>query len=309
MTTGAAASEAGDCPQPHRATVRGRSQRQRVPQQPDRDSAARIAGPVTARRTATRAAAAAKRCIRRTIGRSLRYPAGRRKRDARYLSLVSPNPLAVVAAPDGAGDRRLLAARGRRLTLATLAYNSLEAAVALAAGAAAGSVALVGFGADSLIEIAAGGAAIWRLARDANASERERAERLARRFIGICFLALALYVLLESGAALVRGDRPRESWLGIAIAALSLVVMPVLAAAKTRVGRALRSRAVQSEAKQTNVCAWLSGILLGGLALNALLGWWWADPVAGLAMVPLIAWEGIEGVRGRDACGDVCDCD
>jgi divalent metal cation (Fe/Co/Zn/Cd) transporter len=217
--------------------------------------------------------------------------------------------LVILARPEGTEARALLVRRGRRLTLGTLAYNGVEAAVALAAGAAAGSVALVGFGADSLIEIAAGGAAFWRLARDANASERERAERLARRFIGVCFLALALYVLLESGVALVRRERPRESWPGIAIAALSLVVMPALAAAKTRVGRALGSRAVQSEAKQTNVCAWLSAIVLGGLALNALLGWWWADPVAGLAMVPLIAWEGIEGVRGRDACGEDCGCD
>jgi divalent metal cation (Fe/Co/Zn/Cd) transporter len=198
--------------------------------------------------------------------------------------------------------------RGRRLTFATLGYNAIEAAVSIVAGISAGSVALIGFGADSVIEMTAGAASLWRLGRDAEPGRREHAERVSRRIIGVCFLLLAAYVLWESAAALVARERPEASLVGIALAAVSLLVMPLLASAKRTVGRALGSRAVTSEAKQTNVCAWLSAVLLLGLAANALAGWWWADPVAALAMVPLIAWEGVEGLRGRDACGDGCGC-
>lgn len=204
-----------------------------------------------------------------------------------------------------AADRAALVARGRRLTWWTLAYNVAEGLVAVAAGAAADSVALFGFGVDSVIEVAASAASLWRLGRDADAAARERAERIAHRIIGACFLGLAAYVAYDAGRGLWLHDKPRATWVGVALAAASLVVMPLLARAKRRVGRGLGSRAVEAEATQTDLCAWLSAIVLGGLALNALFGWWWADPLAGLLMTPIIAREGVEGLRGRDACA--CD--
>lgn len=202
--------------------------------------------------------------------------------------------------------RPALVARGLRLTWATLAYNAVEAGVAIAAGVAAGSVALVGFGADSLIELTAGATAVWRLRADRDPARRARAERAALRVVGGCFLALAVYVAADAGLALARRETPRASAVGIALAALSAFVMPLLARAKRRVALGMNSGALAAEATQTSLCAWLSAILLAGLALNAALGWWWADPVAALAMVPIIAREGVEGVRGRSACGDCC---
>jgi divalent metal cation (Fe/Co/Zn/Cd) transporter len=193
--------------------------------------------------------------------------------------------------------------RGLWLNYATALYNSLEAIIALAAGVAAGSVALVGFGIDSVIELTASGAAIWRLHTDADAARRERNERLTLRVVGVSFLALALYVGVEAVRALVGREPPSESPVGIALAALSLVVMPALARAKRRVAGRLGSAALAAETQQTMICTYLSAILLGGLGLNAVAGWWWADPVAALVMVPLIAYEGIEALRGRDACG------
>ena len=182
----------------------------------------------------------------------------------------------------------------------------VEAVVSLVAGALAGSVALVGFGVDSIIEVTASGAAHWRLRADWNPARRERVERLTLRVIGATFLALAAYVACDSVAALIRRERPAESPVGIAIAALSLVVLPLLARAKRRVALAMGSSALAADAQQTSLCAYLSAILLGGLALNAALGWWWADPLAGLAMVPIIAREGVEGLRGESTCGDAC---
>jgi len=211
--------------------------------------------------------------------------------------------LHVIDAP--AVHRAKLIARGQRLTWATLAYNVLEAVIAVSAGAAAGSVALFGFGVDSVIESGASITSLWRLGQDALPTARERAERIARRVIGVSFLALAAYVLYDAGHGLWVRERPHASWVGVALSATSLIAMPLLAAAKRRVGRAISSRAVVAESKQTDICAWLSGIVLVGLALNALAGWWWADPVAALLMVPLIAREGVEGLRGRDACA--CD--
>jgi divalent metal cation (Fe/Co/Zn/Cd) transporter len=199
-----------------------------------------------------------------------------------------------------------LVRRSRHLNYATMAYNSLEGILALAAGLIAGSIALVGFGIDSLIELTAGAAALWRLRADADPTRRERTERQALRLIGLCFLALAVYVGIEAVRALAARTAPERTWIGILIAAASLVVMPFLARAKASIARQLRSGALAAEAKQTLICTFLSVVLLAGLALNALAGWWWADPVAALAMVPLIAWEGIEGLRGRSACGDEC---
>lgn len=203
-------------------------------------------------------------------------------------------------------DRSALVRRSRRLNYATIGYNSLEGLLAIGAGLAAGSIALVGFGIDSVIELSAGVTALWRLHADADPVRRERAERLALRLIGVSFLALAAYVGAESVRALVHRTTPDRSWFGVVLAVLSLVVMPYLSMAKRRVALELRSGALVAEAQQTLLCVYLSAILLGGLLLNALLGWWWADPVAALVMVPLIAWEGIEGLRGRSACGDGC---
>jgi divalent metal cation (Fe/Co/Zn/Cd) transporter len=203
-------------------------------------------------------------------------------------------------------NRPALVRRSRRLNYATLAYNSLEGVLSIGAGILAGSIALVGFGTDSLIELAAGAAALWRLSADLNLARRERVEQQTLRLIGCCFLALAAYVSFEAIGALIDRTAPEQSPLGIGIAAASLLVMPFLARAKRTVALQLGSGALAAEARQTLVCTYLSAILLVGLALNALWGWWWADPVAGVAMVPLITWEGIEGVRGRSACGEDC---
>ena len=205
-----------------------------------------------------------------------------------------------------ADTRDALVRRSFRLNVLTIAYNSLEGIVALIAGALAGSIALTGFGLDSLIELAASLTALWRLRHDVNPRQRERAERLSLRVIGALFVALATYVAIDAAWALYRRQPPNESIAGIAIAALSVVVMPVLARAKRRVAFALGSGALAAESQQTSLCAYLSAILLGGLTLNAVVGWWWADPIAALLMVPLIAREGIEGLRGRSACEDCC---
>ena len=198
-----------------------------------------------------------------------------------------------------------LVRRGKTLTYATLALCSFEAGVALVAGLAVGSVALLGFGVDSLIELAAGATALWRLAADFDVARRERVERTSLRIIGACFLALAVYVTYEAGRSLVLRERPSQSLPGIALAVVALVTMPLLARAKRRVAMGMSSGALAADAQQTALCGYLSAILLGGLLLNAALGWWWADPLAALGMVPIITNEGIEGVRGRSSC-DCC---
>ena len=198
--------------------------------------------------------------------------------------------------------RPLLVRRGLRLTYATLAYNSLEGIVAVGAGIGAGSIALIGFGVDSIIELTASVAAVWRLRADSEVARREQVEGRSLRVVGACFLALAGYMTYEAVKALLQREAPAASLIGIGLAALSLLVMPVLAHAKRRIALKLGSGALAAEATQTAVCTYLSAILLSGLVLNAQFGWWWADPVAALAMVPLIVREGMEGVRGRSAC-------
>ena len=200
--------------------------------------------------------------------------------------------------------REALVRRGLWLNYATLAYNCLEAVISLAAGIAAGSVSLVGFGIDSVIEVAASGAAQWRLRADFDHARRERVERITLRVIGWSFLALALYVAVDSLTSLRFRERPERSVVGTAILALSVAVMPVLARAKRRVARALGSAALEADATQTSLCAYLSVIALAGVALNTLVGWWWCDPAAALAMVPIIAKEGVEGIRGEAHCDD-----
>jgi divalent metal cation (Fe/Co/Zn/Cd) transporter len=167
---------------------------------------------------------------------------------------------------------------------------------------AANSVALVGFGIDSGIEVTASLAAQWRLRADRHAERRDRAERLTRRIIGASFLALAAYVLADSLTTLSRREAPEASMVGLTILGLSILVMPVLAGAKRRVARALGSRALEADAAQTALCAYLSVIALAGVGLNAVFGWWWADPVAALAMVPIITKEGLAGIGGETEC-------
>jgi divalent metal cation (Fe/Co/Zn/Cd) transporter len=205
-------------------------------------------------------------------------------------------------------DRGGLVRRGCELERLTIAYNLLESAVALISGLFAGSIALLGFGMDSLIEVTSAGVLLWRLSGDEDEARRERLEGQALRAVGVCFLALAAYVGWESATALLGREAPEKSLPGIALAAASLIVMPLLARAKRRVAAALGSAALTADAKQTDLCFYLSGILLGGLGLNALFGWWWADPLAGLVMLPIIVKEGLDAVRGktRCACGPGC---
>lgn len=195
------------------------------------------------------------------------------------------------------------------LVAATLAYNVVEAVIALASGVAADSIALLGFGLDSGIEIGAAAIVLWRLSletRGVTGERLERAERRAHRFVGVAFLALAAWVSFQAVWGLARADAPRESLVGIALAAASLVIMPLLAWAKLRVAREIGSGALRAEAKETLACSYLSFALLLGLVANAAAGWWWADPVAALAMVPWLVREGLEGVRG-ETCEDACD--
>jgi divalent metal cation (Fe/Co/Zn/Cd) transporter len=204
-------------------------------------------------------------------------------------------------------NRIALVRRGQQLEYFTIGYNSLEGLVSIVAGAIAGSVSLIGFGLDSVIEVTSGAALLWRLCHDLDDSRREQAERTTLRIVGACYLALAAYVLYESGSALFRHESPERSIPGIIVGAVSVVVMPFLARAKRRVAAGIGSGAMKADSRQTDFCMYLSAILLGGLLLNAFAGWWWADPAAGLVMVPIIAKEGIDGLRGK-ACCDDCGC-
>lgn len=201
--------------------------------------------------------------------------------------------------PDG---RAALLRHGRRLEVITVGYNLLEGLVAVIAGAFAGSIALIGFGFDSFIEVMSGATLFWRLSTKRDHADAERAERVALRIVGVSFFLLAAYVMFDAGKSLLGREQPSESTAGIVLAAASLVVMPLLVRAKRRVARAIGSRALESDAAQTRVCTYLSAILLGGLALNAMLGWWWADPVAALLMLPIIIREGWEALHGESCC-------
>jgi len=195
-----------------------------------------------------------------------------------------------------------LVRRGLWLNYLTIGYNTIEAVVSLVAGLVAGSVALIGFGVDSAIEVTASVAAQWRLRSDRDSVRRERAEWLTRRVIGGSFLALSAYVAVDSVITLWQREAPDPSVVGLGILVLSAFVMPVLARAKRRVAVALGSRALEADAMQTSICAYLSVIALAGVALNTFVGLWWADPVAALAMVPIIAKEGLEGFGAEADC-------
>jgi divalent metal cation (Fe/Co/Zn/Cd) transporter len=207
---------------------------------------------------------------------------------------------------DAVAGRPALVRRGLRLNYLTIGYNTLEAIVSLVAGIVAGSVALVGFGIDSIIEVTASIAAQWRLRADLDPIRRERVEHLTVRIIGGTFLALAAYVTYDSINTLAAQEKPDGSVVGGILLAMSVIVMPLLARAKRRVAGGLGSSALTADARQTSLCAYLSVIALVGVALNTLLGWWWADPIAALAMVPIILKEGVEGLRGETACCEDC---
>ena len=199
--------------------------------------------------------------------------------------------------------RAAVAQRGRKLEYFTITWNTIEGLLAIALGATAGSISLVGFGLDSFIEVMSGAALLWRMSVDADEERRELNERRALRIVGVCFLLLAAYISYESGEDLMFKHAPEHSLPGIILACISLLVMPVLSRAKRKVGRDLNSVAMMADSRQTDFCAYLSAILVVGLVLNALFNFWWADPIAALSMVPLIAREGIEALRGKK-CAD-----
>jgi divalent metal cation (Fe/Co/Zn/Cd) transporter len=192
------------------------------------------------------------------------------------------------------------------LVAMTMAYNALEAVIALWSGIAADSIALVGFGLDSIIELMAAGVLLWRLGIEAAGADPcviEASERRVLRFVGGTFIALALYVTGESAWTLWFQEAPGESLLGIALATASLIIMPLVALGKLRAAREIGSAALRAEAKETIACSYLSFTLLLGLGANAYFGWWWADPIAAILMVPWLVKEGIEGLRG-ETCED-----
>ncbi|MBI3257413.1 MAG: cation transporter [Actinobacteria bacterium] len=201
--------------------------------------------------------------------------------------------------------RSVLLGRAQQLAGFTVAYNLAEGAIAIGAGFAAGSQALVGFGFDSGIESISAAVLLWRIGVERREPERaERVERTAERLIGISFIILGAYVAFEAITDLINSERPDTSVIGLVLTAFSLIVMPLLARRKHRVADALGSNAARADAAQTMACVWLSAVVLIGLALNAALGWWWADPVAALAVVLLLLSEGREALSGDDVDGD-----
>lgn len=180
--------------------------------------------------------------------------------------------------------------RAKTLNRLTIGWNAVEGVVAVWAGILAGSVSLIGFGLDSGIEVSAALVLTWRLAREREDDCSQDDDLLAQRLVAVSFAALALYVGYESITDLVAGNRPDVTAIGIGLATLSLIVMPVLARAKAKLAPVIGSRAAQAEASQTNVCAWLSGALLVGLGAHAAFGWWWADPLAALVIAGIAAW-------------------
>ncbi len=221
--------------------------------------------------------------------------------------MTSPVELPMLTAPapaPPAEDRTALVRRARALAWLGVGWHVVEAAIAILAGLAASSIALIGFGADSLIESAAGFIVLWRFA--ATRSTSAAAERRAQQLIAISFYVLAAYVAIEATRSLIGGERPATSWVGIGLAAFTAATMPPLAIAKARVGAKLNSSATTSEGRQNMLCAYLSLALLAGLGANALLGWWWADPITALAIAAVAVREGRDAWRGEDPSCACC---
>lgn len=200
--------------------------------------------------------------------------------------------------------RALNLKRGLQLAYLTVGWNVVEGVIAVWAGIAAGSIALIGFGVDSFVETISGAVIIWRLMAETRGQHDdealERIEERAERLVGVAFMLLAAYVAFEAIRTLINQDAPDASPVGIVLTAVSIVVMLWLARAKRRVGQALGSRAMIADAQQTYACWYLSVVALAGLALNAVFGFWWADPVAALGITVLLVREGIEALRGED---------
>ena len=193
-----------------------------------------------------------------------------------------------------------------RLEWFLISYNVLEAIASVFFGVSAGSVALVGFGLDSMIEVASAAILIWRLSCHSNAEDEEKREKKAVFFVGITFFLLAAYVGFESLSKLLKHEMPHESTPGIVIAFLSMIIMPSLGLAKRKIAQQIKSKALEADATETMICAYLSVVLLAGLGLHALFGWWWADPVAGLVMVYFLVKEGREAISGDSCCNKKC---
>jgi divalent metal cation (Fe/Co/Zn/Cd) transporter len=219
---------------------------------------------------------------------------------SRRTTEIAPQPL-LSQLPSG--ERARLERRARSLAWGGNAWHLIEFGVALGAGIAAGSIALIGFGADSLIEALAAFVIVWLFSGGRGSSER--AERSAQRLIAATYFILVAYIGTESIRDLIGGHRPATSWVGIGLASFTAPTMPLLATAKRRLGRKLNSRATVHEAQQNQICAYLSVALLVGLLLNALEGWWWADPAAALVIGAVALNEGIESWRGEGA-DDCC---
>ena len=203
------------------------------------------------------------------------------------------------------GERALLVRRGLRLEYLTVGWNLVEGLVAVAAALAAGSVALLGFGIDSFVESASGSVLIWRLLAERRAADQEAVERLerrAQRLVAVSLFALAAWIAADASLALINAERPEASPVGIAVTATSIGVMWWLARAKRRTAVALGSRSLEADAAQTTACWWLSIVVLAGVGLNALVGWWWADPAAAYGVCAFLVHEGREAWRGEDCC-------
>jgi len=189
--------------------------------------------------------------------------------------------------------------RGRLLEYLSVAWMVVEASVGIASGILAGSIALVGFGADSVIEVFSSAVILWRLREGSMGQEREH---MALKLVGVSFFALAAFVTFDAIRDLALHHRPEVSYIGITLAVVALIGMPLLARAKRRVAASLQSRAMHADSRQSDFCAYLSGILLAGLILNAFFRWWWADPAAALVMVVLMLREGVQAFRGKTCC-------
>jgi divalent metal cation (Fe/Co/Zn/Cd) transporter len=217
--------------------------------------------------------------------------------------LLQVGQAGAIPAPLPMHDRDKLECRARLLAWGGNAWHGIEFAIAIGAGIAAGSIALIGFGADSLVEALAGSVIVWLFTGGRGSSHA--AERRAQQLIAVSFFVLAAYVGVESVRDLIGGHHPGTSWVGIGLAAFTAPTMPLLARAKRQVGRQLNSSATVKEAAQNQLCAYLSVALLVGLLLNALAGWWWADPTAALVIAAVAVKEGRESWRG-DGCCDAC---
>jgi len=213
---------------------------------------------------------------------------------------MSTQPIQLGRRPQKSAERDRLVRRAKQLAWLGVGWHGVEAAIAIGAGLVAGSIALIGFGADSLIESFAGFILLWRFA--ASRVTSEDAERWAQKLIAVSFYVIAAYVGFEAVRSLLTGDRPEASWVGIGLAAITLVTMPPLAIAKGRIGEKLGSSATKSEGQQNMLCAYLSGALLVGLGANALFGLWWADPVTALLIAGVAVKEGRESWRGDSCC-------